>query len=79
MAGIVETILDTVRSSAVGAAARFVGKKIDDYVTEQLENADWQKAQRIMREQIEKRDTRKEVPPPKRNVIHIKVTRADGK
>ena len=73
--GLLNTLVETVKDAATGATASYIRKKVSDYVTERLETADWEKAQKIVREQIEKRDTRKEVPPPKRN--YIKVTRLD--
>jgi len=72
--GLLSTIVETVKDAATGATASYVRKKVSDYVTERLENADWDRAQKIMREAIEKQDRRREVPPPKR---YIKVTRLD--
>jgi len=75
--GIVGTLVDTVKDSAVGAVGAFLGKKIRERITEHLENADWDAKMKILRERIEAE--RKREGDFKKPSNHIKVTRMDGR
>ena len=75
--GIVGTLVDTVKDSAVGAVGRFLGRKVNEHITRSLEEADWDAKMKILRERIEAE--RKREGSALKNPHHIKVTRMDGK
>lgn len=75
--GIIGTLVDTVKDSAVGAVGRWLGRKVSDHVTRSLEEADWDAKMKILRERIEEERKREGAFKAPNN--RIKVTRMDGK